>query len=234
MSLAARVEELAETPPKIQDVASLTVAPPLADEAEVGEDALEAMLDALAERKRENAGKKKAASAESKPKAASTKPKGTGKMKAGAGGELKAPPAKSKAAGEPEAEIGESVPLEKAKASGKPKTEAKAKSHPPKSKAARVPKAKAKVALKVGIDEAPAASDVPFPIAVSPSAAVAKAKATAAIARLSATEVSDAKAEMVRSGVTLGCPKCRFWHRGCGQCRSEGYTGVRWNPLTEL
>lgn len=49
--------------------------------------------------------------------------------------------------------------------------------------------------------------------AKSPKPAKAKAKAKASVA----------------SDLVLGCAKCRWSKRGCGQCRSPSFTGIRWN-----
>ncbi len=100
-----------------------------------------------------------------------------------------------------------------------------------KGKAKVAAKAKGKVAAKA---KAVATElDAPPKVDGSAAASVAKAKAAAVVKAMSPKDRRIAKAKCEKSPVTLGCGKCRFSYHGCGQCKSEAFTGIRWNAFCE-
>ncbi len=210
-ALPALVEELVETPPPkaAASLIALGTPPPGGDTPAAADrvpttpaDPLESMLDALASRAKERASSK-----------GSGKPEGT----VGKKGKKPKATAGVAAVAEPVSKVAHPKPVAAASKAKKPKVAAEPVVAAPKAKKPKVA-AEPAVALPVK----PSAEE-------SPSAAVAKAKAKAAVAKMSKPDIAAAKRAM--KGWTLGCAKCRWSLCGCGQCRSESFTGVRWNAL---
>ncbi len=201
------VEELPETPPPVLPKSRVLAREPLVLQAppaaaEPSGEAKRDMLEDMLD----------ALADRSKDRAATAKAK-----KAVAAAAL--PPAKvAQAARKTKAEAPKATAARKAKAGPVPLAP------PPKAPAATKVKAPAETKAMCALGE-------PLATIVSASAAVAKAKAMAAISTMCAKSKAAAKAASTKDGLILGCPKCRFSHLGCGQCRAESFAGVRWNPL---
>ena len=203
-------------------------------------DDLQRMLDAMQDRKRDKALAAKAVAAEEKMAAAVAKvaavPKPTTPKKATPS---KATKKKKKAAPAKLCAAKKETPAVPAEVATPPSCKKPAtlpiKAISPKEVS---PKAEAAKAMKEVSPKAKAAS----PKEVSPKAKAAKAaspkvspkaKAIASVSHLSVKEKTAAKVIAVQGTVVIGCAKCRYFWRGCSQCRSADFTGFRWNAFVK-
>lgn len=178
--------------------------PAVAAAAGDGGDPFETLLDALTERSKDKATKAKA-----KAKAASTATVEPVPLAAATVAPMKVAKAKGAKAAKDKGPV---EPLSVAEVKSKAKAAGKARClalPPPPPPAVVVPKPPC-----------------------SAAAAVAKARARAIVEAMTPEERAAAK-EAAAASMPLGCGKCRYSFKGCGQCKSESFSGTRWNALLE-
>ena len=229
-TLASRSPAAAVMPACEPERSSAIAAATEAREGAETDDVLEKMLDAMSARKRDKvAAAKIAAKAKPHSEAAGG---GSSIVAASAGKPTKAASAKAKAKAAAEPLVALATPPKKRNAEAPATVDAGApiaETPPSKPKAKVVAAMPAKKTTKANVKSAapkakPRAKEI---------ASDARAKATASVSQLRGKAKMEAKAVAVGGDSVLGCAKCRYAWRGCGQCREPEWAGFRWNPFAE-